>query len=309
MSSRLRSSDSSNMSLGASPDARDSKPIKELWGNSSAAAYGLSFEEFAEILAQLGRVKNYGLAPGDTASEKQQASFFAKLRLSDLMLARACAEGKEVAWEQFLALYREPLVRMATTISGNATQGRDLADALYGDLYGMKISDGRRQSPLNSYLGIGPLMGWMRTLLAQHHVDQHRRNYRETGLGDYDVPDPRSASNETQADFLVLAEAVQSAVGVCASEDRFILKAYYLDGRTLKQIGQLLVVHEATISRKHRDIVDELRKQTLRNIEAMGFSRREAEEALGTDPRDLEANLAELLQVPQPTTFPKKKSK
>jgi RNA polymerase sigma-70 factor (ECF subfamily) len=77
-----------------------------------------------------------------------------------------------------------------------------------------------------------------------------------------------------------------------------LLAAYYVDNKTLAEIGHVLHVHEATISRRLKRATEAVRKQLLRNLEKSGMKRKEAEEALGTDPRDLDLrmNLRKLLQ-------------
>ena len=46
-------------------------------------------------------------------------------------------------------------------------------------------------------------------------------------------------------------------------------------------------VHEATVSRKLKRAAASVRKQIVRALERRGLSRRAAQEALETDPRDL----------------------
>jgi RNA polymerase sigma-70 factor (ECF subfamily) len=75
-----------------------------------------------------------------------------------------------------------------------------------------------------------------------------------------------------------------------------LLSAYYLDQHTLHEMSIVLRVHEATISRKLKRATERLRKELLRTLRARGLSRRAAEEALGTDPRDVDINLRKLLQ-------------
>ena len=87
------------------------------------------------------------------------------------------------------------------------------------------------------------------------------------------------------------------------AEERFLLAAYYLDGQTLLQIARVLCVHEATVSRKLRRATEGIRKQVLKNLQRNGLSRRAAEEALATDPRDVEVNLKKLLQNTQTEAF------
>jgi RNA polymerase sigma-70 factor (ECF subfamily) len=270
--------------------------VKELWGNSGAGPYDLSLEKFNAILLEVGSTENYGLPLEQTASPKQQTVFFARLRLPDLVLARACAEGNAVAWEHFLAFYREPLVRSAVFITGSETLGRETADSLYAELYGLHSRDGQRHSPLNSYAGMGSLISWLRTVLAQRHVDRHRRRHRETPLDDFDAPVSYEESNQPHPAIPALSKAIEQAIGARPPEDRFLLTAYYLDGRTLRQVGELLSVSESTISRRLGRLEGKLRKEILNGLQASGLSRRAAEEALGADPRDLELNLKKLLQ-------------
>ncbi|HEY1497080.1 MAG TPA: hypothetical protein VGF49_21140, partial [Candidatus Solibacter sp.] len=121
------------------PCAIDPRLLDELWHTSEAEACGLLRPEFDQILLRIGMAQNFGLALGlaSQATEEQQAAFFQNLRLSDLVLARACAHGHERAWERFIALYRQPLLRAGMAITGNESLGRELADSLYAELYGL----------------------------------------------------------------------------------------------------------------------------------------------------------------------------
>ena len=266
-------------------------------------AGALRRDEFDRILLEAGTAWNYGLAEGAERTRQQQAAFFRGLRLADLVLARACADGNERAWEHFIAVYRQPLVRAAIAITGSETLGRDLADQLYAELYGLTMRDGERRCPLHSYRGRGSLMGWLRTTLAQRHVDHHRRTRREEPIEEFDAPAPDPAPEQPAGELSLLERAIEEALEKREAEDRFLLAAYYLDGQTLKQIAGVLRVHEATVSRKLRRAIEEIRKQVLRNLQSGGLSRRAAEEALGADPRDLDMNLKKLLQNSQTETF------
>jgi RNA polymerase sigma-70 factor (ECF subfamily) len=282
----------------------------ELWRESEASAYGLEREQFSEILEHIAVTQNFCLAPGETASPRQQASFFHGLRLADLVLARACASGHQGAWEHFLAVYRQPLTRAAIAITGSETLGRDLADQLYAELFGLKVRDGVRLSPLDSYRGKGSLIGWLRTTLAQRHVDHHRRTRRELPLDDPTdghelaaaVPEPEKPA----ADMLLLGRAIEEALRQLAAEERFLLAAYYLDERTLLEIAPLLRIHEATVSRKLHRLTGDLRKQIIRNLQRLGMSKPAAQEALGADPRDLNLNLKKILQISSLDAFQEK---
>lgn len=277
--------------------------VQELWHAAEAEACGLTIEEFGVALASVGEKFNHGFEAGVHPDLAQKAAFLRSLRLSELALAQACALGREVAWTRFVSLYRASLTQAAIAITGSSTLGHDLADSLYSELYGLREVDGRRSSPLSSYSGRGSLLGWLRTTLAQRHVDHHRRIHREAPLDTLDVPAPALSSSPIPAELARLTHAVARTLQELAAEDRFLLASYFLDRRTLLQIAGVLHVHEATISRRLKRLVADLRKQLLHNLQSGGLSKRAAEEALGADPRDLEINLRVLLQTSQTASF------
>ena len=149
-------------------------------------------------------------------------------------------------------------------------------------------------------------MGWLRTTLAQRHVDHHRRTHREEPLEEFDAPATAVEVEKPAVELSALEKAVEGALRSCEAEERFVLAAYYLDERTLMQIAQVLHVHEATVSRKVKRVCQDLRKQIVKNLQGAGLSRRAAEEALGADPRDLDINLKKLLQSSQAEAFQEK---
>jgi RNA polymerase sigma-70 factor (ECF subfamily) len=299
--------------------------FEDLWQQSDADACDLDRGEFTTILIACGSKQNYGHPPGIAPTPEVQAAYLRSLRLADLALAHACAQGKPRAWERFLALYQQPLTRAAIAIAGNETQGRELADSLYAELYGLHLRDGHRRSPLASYQGRGSLLGWLRTTVAQRHIDHHRKTWREEQLPDpaaesptSDPPAPTPAEAPNPEELTLLAAAIQQSLAHQSAEDRFLLAAYYLDQRTLAQIARTLNVHEATISRKLRRAVEDLRKTLLGNLQQRGLSKRAAQEALGADPRDLtgvdamagmsdlDRQFKKLLQFSQSGAFPEK---
>ena len=281
----------------------DGALLDELWRTAEAESVGLERAEFGRILQALGTRHNFGLADGSTASRETQAAYFRGLKLADLALARACAAGGERAWERFVALHRQPLVRAAIAITRSESLGRELADQIYGELFGLTERDGERKCPLESYGGRGSLMGWLRTVLAQRYVDHLRKSKREEPLEEFDAAAPDVEQGVPVEGMTQLETAIEAAIGSCDGEERLILAAYYLDGRTLLEIARVLKVHEATVSRKLKRVCEELRKRVVKDMQGKGLSRRAAEEALGADPRDLDVNLKKLLQYSQTDAF------
>jgi RNA polymerase sigma-70 factor (ECF subfamily) len=278
----------------------------ELWRGCDAARWGLTRDEFEQILLEAGTAQNFGLAETSTATPatpKQQAAFFRNLCVADLALARACARGNERAWEHFIAIYRQPLTRAAIAITGSETLGRDLADQLYAEIYGLNAREGQRRCPLLSYRGRGSLMGWLRTTLAQRHVDHYRRTRREEPIQEFDAPAPDPLPQMPARELSLLEQAIAQAVSSRDPEVCYLLAAYYLDEQTLLEIGRVLGVHEATVSRRLHRATDQIRKHILKNLQRHGMSRLQAQEAMGADTRDLEVNLKKLLQNSQSEAF------
>lgn len=277
--------------------------FEELWLTSGAEAVELCRSEFADKLSKIGTKHNHGLPSEAVPSAADVASFFRALRLPDLALAHACALGRDAAWQRFFTLYRTPLTEAAIAITGSASLGHDLADSLHSQLFGLSERDGQRRSPLESYSGRGTLMGWLRTTLVQRHIDHYRHTRRESPLEAQDPPAPLAAETPSPAITQKLQIAIQGTLQALSPEDRFLLCSYFLDQRTLREIAQLLRVHEATISRKLSRLTIDLRKRLLKSLQALGLSRRGAEEALGTDPRDLTISLRSLVQTPRSRPF------
>jgi len=277
----------------------------ELYALCGAAEFGMSREELAHILAQ---VAQKCLEPG---SPLPAPEFCRSLKLPELVLARACAAGNERAWEVFMSRYREKLYEVGLQITREDSAARDLSDSLYAELYGTTTRDGVRVSKLNFYTGRGSLEGWLRTVMAQEHVNRYRRQKRNLSLDEETEEGTQFAAPETEPANPLdprLEAATDEAFTVLPAEDQFILAAYYLDDRTLVEIAHMLSVHESTISRKLDKLAKALRKQILAGLGRRGMSRRQAEEAMEADVRDFTLNLRDRLAQESPgETFHKKK--
>ena len=81
------------------------------------------------------------------------------------------------------------------------------------------------------------------------------------------------------------------------------MAAYFLDERTLTEIGKLVGVHESTISRRLEKLLKALRKQVLTGLVSRGMNRGQAEEALEADVRYLQLDVSRKLQENRPAAF------
>jgi len=276
----------------AAPHAELERTVAELYAKSKAESLGLSREDFAGILGEIAAKH----APG--ASAKDLRAFCCSLRIEELALARACAAGHNQAWEAFLLRYRVKLFDIANYITKESSAGRELADSIYADLYGTSMRDGQRTSKLASYTGRGSLEGWLRTVMAQEHVNRYRRQRRLVSLDEESEEGAQFATPEREEVAVVdprVEAATDEALAALSGEDRLVLAAYFLDGRTLAEIARTLGVHESTISRKLDKLAKSLRKNILANLSRRGMSRRQAQEALQVDVRDLRVSIRDRL--------------
>ncbi len=281
--------------------------VAELYQRSRAAEVGLPEPELARILDEIA-AKYLPAATRDRDVEE----FSRGLRLEELALARACAAGQERAWEVFLTRYREKLYDAARSITREDSSARELADSLYADLYGTETRDGRRACKLNYYTGRGSLEGWLRSTLAQEYVNRYRRQQRLVSLEEKTEAGAQFAAADPPSEPAPdprLAETTDAVLAALAAEDRFILASYYLDGRRLAEIARVLGVHESTISRKLEKIARAVREGITDELLRRGMSRRQAEEALETDVRDLSVDVGgRLAQKDGPSAFYRKSS-
>jgi RNA polymerase sigma-70 factor, ECF subfamily len=143
--------------------------------------------------------------------------------------------------------------------------------------------------------------------LAQEFVNRYRRTRRLVSLDEENEEGIQFAASEPEPVPAVdsrLESATDAALAALASEDRLVLAAYYLDGRTLAEVARMLGVHESTISRKVDKLAKLLRKKIVAGMMQQGMARRQAEEALEVDVRDLRIDIrASLAQENQSATF------
>lgn len=225
---------------------------------------------------------------------------------ADLELARRCADGDEAAWERFIGEYRPLLYRAADRLDP-AGGARDLADALYADLYGVTESDGVRRSLFKYFHGRSSLATWLRAVLAQRFVDRIREARRLIPLVDDEgsvavergvaTTAPGALPDPDRPRYLQLAgEALELAIGKLAARDRLRLRCYYAQELTLAETGRVMAEHEATVSRQLAKTRRWLRSEVERVLRDSGMVEAQIAECLrfaAEDPGTLD--LSEML--------------
>ncbi|MGD0629738.1 MAG: sigma-70 family RNA polymerase sigma factor [Terracidiphilus sp.] len=268
--------------------------IARRYVESGADSYGITPEHFKAIVAAV--VIRYATR----GSEAESLELVRSLRVEELVLARACSAGNEKAWDVFIARFRAALHATACRLTRDEVSGRELADGLHADLYGIPNSEGRRISKLDYYMGRGSLEGWLRTVLARQHIDRCRTHAKDVSLDEQiehgvsfaQRPEPPAPNADDR-----LSRAIVQTLAELGSEERFLLASYYLDRRTLADIARQIGVHESTVSRKLDRLAAALRKRIRQRLQSAGVPPRRCDELLlELDVRDIDVDVAASLK-------------
>ena len=269
----------------SSPLAACEPLVASLYSQSGAARWGLSQSQFVCGLERSLRKRFQDGAPSPNRLEE----YLLTLHLEDLALTTACIEGSEAAWEYLVQEYRGYLRAAAGAITRASRYGanpQELADSLFSDLFG--LMDGKRgdRSLFRYFHGRSSLKTWLRTVLAQRHVDYIRSQRRMESLDAEDGEKPALPMERVQqqplqdphrAHYLAcFSTALRHCLKLLHPSDRERLELYYVRQMKLAEIGKRLREHESSVSRSLERIRGELRalaEQYLRDA----FSLSEAE--------------------------------
>lgn len=242
--------------------------------------------------------------------------FIDKLQADDLCLIVACEQGNQSAWSDLVSRFSATVRSAARSTSSNEEGAEDLAQSIWAELHGLRVrDDGKPAGKLAYYSGRGSLAGWLRAVVAQLAVDQHRKQSRLvqteedadfdriiqdgheenawSGHGDSVNPEIEISKKLAGAE---MQKALAASVKQLSAEDRLLVKLYYFDGLRLREAGAVLGVHEATASRRLTRVHAELRQQVERIlVEQEGWTKPETERAFSEVALHLEADIEPML--------------
>lgn len=265
--------------------------IAALW---SAAMPRYNVTE-AEFVARLQASATKCVASGE---QEETAEFLSQLKASDLFLAIACEKGNDVAWNDFETIHRSMMIAAARGLTKDQAEAEDLTQTVYGDLFGVRESGEQRTSKLAHYSGRGSLGGWLRAVVYQTFIDRTRQTSRFAQIEEaseferlanqaevkLSAPIARPDEVLEARDGHRLRKAMESALAQAFSlleaRERLLLNYYYFDELTLKEIGRVMGVHEATISRWLSKAQQTVRKKTEEALRKQGLQRAEISECL-----------------------------
>ncbi|HYJ86930.1 MAG TPA: sigma-70 family RNA polymerase sigma factor [Pyrinomonadaceae bacterium] len=261
-------------------------------------------------------VEKYILKYDENAQTKTLNDFIDSLQADDLCLIVACEQGNQKAWGDLVERFSVTVRSAARAASFNEDGAEDLAQSIWAELHGLRIrEDGKPAGKLAYYSGRGSLAGWLRAVVAQLAVDQHRKSSRLVQTeedADFDrILSQRHDENSWTAHGVVaspevevsrkfaaadMQKALADSIGKLSAEDRLLVKLYYFDGLRLKEAGAVLGVHEATASRRLTRIHGDLRSEVEKTLtEERGWTRTDTEDAFSSFALHLEADIEPLV--------------
>jgi RNA polymerase sigma factor (sigma-70 family) len=262
-SSAKRIDDAGTVRWKTSQVSIDASLVARLYAQAHAERWRVSPDRFGEALEASVR---RAFASRDK-NRRDVERYLSALHLEDLALACGCAAGDPEAWDHFMVVHRPILYRAADALEPGGG-ARDLADSLYGELFGLREQGGERQSLFRYFHGRSSLRTWLRAILSQRHVDRVRSGRRLEGLPDEQSSEALSAVQQTiepERDRYVkmVQDALTRALADLAARDRLRLACYYAQDLTLAQTARLLGEHEATSSRQ----LNRTRRALRENVE------------------------------------------
>ena len=255
----------------AQPNPIPDDLVERLHRQANAGRWSVTVPRFAAALQTSVDKAAAGPKAGTTTFVLER--YLKSLHLEDLALACGCAAGDDAAWEHFVREYRPALYRAADALDPSGT-ARELADSLYADLYGTSERDGERRSLFRYFHGRSSLPTWLRSVLAQRHVDAIRLRRRLEPLPEDDEPRAMASTSPPPADpdrtryLALLHRGLKLAISMLAARDRLRLACYYTEQLTLAQTGRVLGEHEATASRQLARTRREIRQAVERHLRA-----------------------------------------
>ncbi len=264
-------------------------------------------------------VLKYILQDDSQAPPAEIVEFIDKLQADDLCLIVACEQGDQRAWTDLVERFSTTVRSAARSASSNEEGAEDLAQSIWAELHGLRVrEDGKPAGKLAYYSGRGSLAGWLRAVVAQLAIDQHRKQSRlvqteedadfdriiqqgheETvWSGHGEALNPEAQISRKLAG-VQLQKALAKSVKDLSAEDRLLVKLYYFDGLRLREAGAVLGVHEATASRRLTRVHAQLREHVQRVLVAEGWTNAETESAFAELAFNLEADIEPMLASEQ----------
>ncbi len=167
-------------------------------------------------------------------------------KVSDAQLVTAIARFSEVALAEVYRRHGGAVYGLAKRVMGNATEAEDVTQEVFLRLWNQPDRFDAARGSLRSFL------------LAQSHgraVDAIRSSNSRRNREARDAFDTARGSYDMQHEVwdLSVADQVSTAMGSLPDEERRAIELAYYDGRTYREVAQLLGQPEGTVKSRIRN--------------------------------------------------------
>jgi RNA polymerase sigma-70 factor len=228
------------VTAGGPADAAVSAAIK----GEVRCRFSLSPEAFAGVVLERAASRHPDRDPLD---------YITHLYLDDLYLADACCRGEDEAWRECRERYFGYLHDFAKRFV-HERSAADVADQVIADLW--------QRGRLAQYDGRSSLKTWLGTVVAHAAINAGKVERRIAALdtGSSEPPALAIDTVEDEETRRLFATLVRRALDELDAENRVLLLLYYEQGLTLDEIAGTLGGSKATLSRRFKQLRQELRE-------------------------------------------------
>jgi RNA polymerase sigma-70 factor (ECF subfamily) len=171
---------------------------------------------------------------------------------SDLFLATACAAADRRALQHFERAFLPEVADYLAARHRTDSTADEIRQLLRERLL---LAADREPARIGTYSGAGPLGAWLRVAAVRVARNLERATKREAPLDEVHLRDARDHAPDPELDYLKaryrreVALAFEETLAGLSSDERNVLRLYFLDGMTVTAIGSTYSVNASTITR------------------------------------------------------------
>lgn len=245
----------------------------------------------------------------EAAAHGPLAPLLAELSLAELYLACACLQGLPSAIQAFEEHY---LARLPGLLRNPQQPDSTIEDACQVVRMKLLVATPESGPKLAEYAGRGSLLSWVRVTAVRTAL-RLRSDEKPALPEDPDPllmelrapghhPEGALLQQRYQADF---RHATREAFATLSADERHLLRLYFVDQLAMHEMAALFRVHEATISRRLKDVRQRVYKETQRHLQArLGLAPRDFSSFLRVLDSQVDLSLSQLMgeedAVPRP---------
>jgi RNA polymerase sigma-70 factor, ECF subfamily len=221
------------------------------------------------------------------------------LAMEDLLLAFACLEHQSAALNKLETELFPKAARSLRRLDASIAFRDEVLQQVRAQLL---VGDGKAPK-LASYLGRGPLVGWLRTVMLGVGLNAlKQRGPKLTGDGESALMHLAASRDDLELKYLKsryrkeFEEIFKANLAALDARTRNVLRLRFVDGLTLKQIARMYRVHTTTALRWLEASRETLLQQTRAGLEErLKIPRVELDSLIAALQSGLELSLRKLL--------------